>query len=30
MVADDLINENYFTALDARVEIETYRFAIHT
>jgi hypothetical protein len=27
---DDLINDIYFTALDARAEIEAYRFAIYT
>jgi hypothetical protein len=29
-LADDLINDIYFTALDARAEIEANRFAIHT
>jgi hypothetical protein len=29
-LADDLINDNYSTALDARAEIEANRFAIHT
>jgi hypothetical protein len=29
-LADDLINDNYFTALDARAEIEASRYASHT
>jgi hypothetical protein len=29
-LTDDLINDNYFTALDARAEIEANRFAIRT
>jgi hypothetical protein len=29
-LADDLTNDNYFTALDARAEIEANQFAVHT
>jgi hypothetical protein len=29
-LSDDLINDNYFTALDTRAEIEADRFAVHS
>jgi hypothetical protein len=29
-LADDLMNDNYFTALDARAELEANRFAVNT
>jgi hypothetical protein len=29
-LADDLTNDNYFSALDARADLEAERYAMHT